>query len=148
MIRDAEAMDRLKGSVAIVTGGASGIGRATACLFAAEGAAVSVGDIDAAGGQATVAEIEALGGQALFVRTDVSSASDADWLVAKTVERWGSLHVLHNNAFWARSGRTVLTLSEDDWDRTLDVSLATAERYWTYARLWLYAELTDHGHQE
>src|SRR5712692_2239192 len=116
-------MDRLEGKVAIVTGGASGIGRATAMLFAAEGAAVSVGDIDVAGGQATVAEIEALGGQALFVETDVSRAPDAERLVAQTVERWGTLHVLHNNAFWARSGQTVLTLSDDDWDRTLDVSL-------------------------
>src|ERR1700720_1798279 len=111
-------MDRLKDKIAIVTGGASGIGRATALLFAAEGAAVSVGDIDAAGGQAVVAEIAAMGSQGLFVRTDVASARDAERLVSKTVERWGALHVLHNNAFWARSAQTVLTLSEADWDRT------------------------------
>src|SRR6185503_2558256 len=110
-------MDRLKGRVAIVTGGASGIGRATALLFAAEGAAVGIGDIDAAGGQSTVAGIEALGGQAVFVETDVSRAPDAERLVATTVARWGAVHVLHNNAFWARSGQTVLTLSDDDWDR-------------------------------
>jgi NAD(P)-dependent dehydrogenase (short-subunit alcohol dehydrogenase family) len=116
-------MDRLQGKVAIVTGGASGIGRATALLFAAEGAAVSVGDIDASGGQATVDQIEAHGGRALFITTDVARAPDAQHLVEKTVERWGALHVLHNNAFWARSGQTVLTLSEDDWDRTLDVCL-------------------------
>jgi NAD(P)-dependent dehydrogenase (short-subunit alcohol dehydrogenase family) len=116
-------MDRLSGKVAIVTGGASGIGRVTALLFAAEGAAVGIGDIDATGGQATVAEIEALGGRALFVETDVSSALEAERLVAKTVERLGAPHVLHNNAYWATGGHTVLTLSEDDWSRTLGVCL-------------------------
>ena len=92
-------------------------------LFAAEGAAVCVGDIDATGGERTVADITAQGGQALFVRTDVSSAGDAERLVAATVERWSAVHVLHNNAYWARSGQTVVTLEEADWDRTLDVSL-------------------------
>jgi NAD(P)-dependent dehydrogenase (short-subunit alcohol dehydrogenase family) len=116
-------MPRLQGKVAIVTGGASGIGRATAKLFAAEGAAVGVGDLDEAGGRSTIAEIEALGGQALFVGTDVASARDAERLVARTVERWGGLHVLHNNAYWARPERTVLTLDEADWDRTLAVCL-------------------------
>jgi NAD(P)-dependent dehydrogenase (short-subunit alcohol dehydrogenase family) len=116
-------MDRLRGKVAIVTGGASGIGQATARLFAAEGAAVCVGDIDAPGGERTVADITAQGGQGLFVHADVSSADDAERLVAAAVERWGAVHVLHNNAYWARGGHTVVTLEETDWDRTLDVSL-------------------------
>ncbi len=114
-------VDRLKGKVAIVTGGASGIGRASARLMAAEGAAVCIGDIDETGGRRTVADIERDGGPALFVRTDVSLAADCAHLVDVAVERFGALHVLHNNAYWARARRTVLELDEADWDRTLAV---------------------------
>ncbi|HEY2596290.1 MAG TPA: SDR family NAD(P)-dependent oxidoreductase [Chloroflexota bacterium] len=114
-------VDRLKGKVAIVTGGASGIGRASARLMAAEGAAVCVGDIDETGGRRTVADVERDGGRALFVRTDVSVGADCAHLVEATVERFGALHVLHNNAYWARNRRTVLELDEADWDRTLAV---------------------------
>ncbi len=128
-------MDRLKNKVVIVTGGSSGIGRATVLLFAREGARVAVGDVDVAGGEETVrlaqaqgaAHFEA-GGKALtadvfFLRTDVSSAADADALVKATVQRWGALHVLHNNAYWAPTGMTVLNTSEEDWDRTQAVTL-------------------------
>jgi NAD(P)-dependent dehydrogenase (short-subunit alcohol dehydrogenase family) len=116
-------MPRLKDKVALVTGGASGIGLATAKLFAAEGAAVCIGDINVEGGERTVSEIAAQGGRALFVKADVSVAADAERLVAAASERFGALHILHNNAYWARQGRSVVTLEEDDWDRTLDVSL-------------------------
>jgi NAD(P)-dependent dehydrogenase (short-subunit alcohol dehydrogenase family) len=114
-------VDRLKGKVAIVTGGASGIGRASARLMAAEGAAVCVGDIDVEGGQRTISEISHAGGRGLFVRTDVSVAEDVAHLVDATVSQFGALHVLHNNAYWARPRRTVLELDEADWDRTLAV---------------------------
>jgi NAD(P)-dependent dehydrogenase (short-subunit alcohol dehydrogenase family) len=116
-------VDRLRNKVAIVTGGASGIGRASAKLMAAEGAAVCVGDLDETGGQRTIEDILNAGGRGFFVRTDVSLAADAERLVAATIERFGALHVLHNNAYWARTGRTVLELEEADWDRTLAVSV-------------------------
>jgi NAD(P)-dependent dehydrogenase (short-subunit alcohol dehydrogenase family) len=114
---------RLDGKVAIVTGGASGIGEASARLMAAEGAAVVIGDIDATGGERVAREITGAGGRALFVHADVSKSDLCKRLVDSAVEQFGALHVLHNNAYWARSGRTVLTLDEADWDRTLEVCL-------------------------
>ncbi len=116
-------MGRLSGKVAIVTGGASGIGRASAKAMAAEGAAVCIGDIDADAGARTASEIGSRGGRALFVATDVASSTDAQRLVEHAVEAFGALHILHNNAYWARPGRNVLMLAEEDWDRTLAVCL-------------------------
>lgn len=116
-------MERMKNKVAIVTGGSSGIGRATVQLFAKEGARVAVGDVDVAGGEETVRLARAAGGEVFFQKTDVSRAVDADALVNATVERWGALHVLHNNAYWAPTGRNVLNTSEEEWDRTQAVTL-------------------------
>ena len=116
-------MERMKNKVAIVTGGSSGIGRATVQLFAKEGARVAVGDLDVAGGEETVRLARAAGGEVFFQKTDVSRAVDADALVNATVERWGALHVLHNNAYWAPTGRNVLNTSEEEWDRTQAVTL-------------------------
>ena len=116
-------MDRLAGKVAIVTGGASGIGRATAKAMAAEGAAVCIGDIDAEGGAQAASEIGWRGGRAVFVRSDVANSADVQHLVQATLQAFGGLHILHNNAYWARSGHDVLTLAEEDWDRTLAVCL-------------------------
>ena len=116
-------MDRLKNKIAIVTGGSSGIGRATVQLFVAEGAKVAIGDVDTEGGEETVRLARAAGGEVFFQRTDVSSAADADALVKATVQRWGALHVLHNNAYWAPTGKNVLNTSEEEWDRTQDITL-------------------------
>ena len=116
-------MDRLKGKVAIVTGGASGIGRATAKLLAAEGASVTIGDLNEEGGLNVVAEIDAMGGRGAFIKSDVSSAAAAEQLVTGTVERWGTLHILHNNATWSQGNRNVVTLTEDEWDRSMDCTL-------------------------
>lgn len=89
---------RLKDKVSIVTGAASGIGKATAVLFAEEGAKVAVADIDEEGGGATVEEITRAGGEAVFVKTDVSVGPEVKALVDGTIERWGKLDIMVNNA--------------------------------------------------
>ncbi|MEC5186565.1 NAD(P)-dependent dehydrogenase (short-subunit alcohol dehydrogenase family) [Geobacillus thermodenitrificans] len=81
---------RLNGKAAIVTGGASGIGRATAVRFAAEGAKVAVSDIDEAGGEETVRLIRERGGEAIFVKTDVSDSKEVNDLVQTTVNAFGA----------------------------------------------------------
>lgn len=115
--------NRLHGKVAIVTGGASGIGRATACLFAHEGARVAVGDINGQGGEETVRLARLDGGEAFFLQTDVSRSGDCAALVEATLQAWGKLDILHNNAYWGPTGRNVLTTTEEDWDRTQEVTL-------------------------
>ncbi len=114
-------MGILEGKRALITGGASGIGKATALLFAKEGAAVSVADRDTALGQETVREIEGQKGQALFVATDVTRADDCKRAVQQTVARFGGLDVLLNNA-GIIIRRSVVELDEADWDRVMDVN--------------------------
>jgi len=111
----------LDGKRAIISGAASGIGRATARLFAAEGAAVTLADIDEAGGQEVAREIEAAGGQAQFVACDVTRAEDCQRVVERAVERFGGLDVLFNNAGIAVR-RSVVDLDEADWDRSMNVN--------------------------
>lgn len=114
-------MGALDGKRAIISGAASGIGRATARLFAAEGAAVTLADIDEAGGQEVAREIEAAGGQAQFVACDVTRAEDCQRVVERAVERFGGLDVLFNNAGIAVR-RSVVDLDEADWDRSMNVN--------------------------
>ena len=112
----------LAGKVALVTGGASGIGRATALLFARQGAAVSVVDMDEAGGQAIAHKIVDEGGQAIFVRCDVSQAADCQRAVQQTVDELGGLDILFNNAGIIRRA-SVLETSEEEWDRVMAVNV-------------------------
>lgn len=115
-------MNVLADKVALITGGASGIGRATALLFAQEGAAVAIADINPSQGGATVAEIEAAGGKAIFIPCDVTWAEDCRRAVEQTVATFGGLNVLFNNAGIIRRA-DVLHTSEEEWDRVMAVNV-------------------------
>jgi len=114
---------QMEGKVALVTGGSSGIGRATAVLFAREGARVVVADVAAEGGEETAAMIRGAGGAALFVRAEVSRAAEVQALVERTVEAFGRLDYAHNNAGITGSGALTADYLEEDWDRILRVNL-------------------------
>jgi 3-oxoacyl-[acyl-carrier protein] reductase len=100
-----------------VTGAASGFGEATAKRFASEGARVVVADVDEAGGSRAVSEIVDAGGSAVFVATDVSQSSDVKRLVASTLEQFGRLDVIVNNAGVAHRAMPMAELPEADYDR-------------------------------
>ncbi len=110
---------RLKGKVAIITGGAQGIGKGTAKLFGQEGARVVVADIDDAHGEETVGEIRAADGEAAFVHADVEQEAAIQRMVSFAKERYGKIDVLMNNAYWSKSG-TVVELAAADWDRAVN----------------------------
>ena len=109
--------------VGLVTGAASGIGRASACLLAAEGAHVTVVDRDRDGGRETVELITAAGGAAEFVACDVSVAGEVAALVDQVVERHGRLDFAHNNAGICPVGYAIDTLTEELWDQVIGVNL-------------------------
>ncbi len=113
----------LDGRVALITGGASGQGRAAAQLFASHGAAVAVADVNHDGNAGTVALIEKDGGQALAIAADVSRRADCDDMVAATVAAFGRLDVLYNNAAVQMSGRLV-DCTEEQWDLTIATNLS------------------------
>ena len=115
--------DRLQDKVAIITGGATGIGRAASLLFAREGAKVAVGDRNVPEGRKTAELVEETGGEALFVETDVSKAAQVSNLVEQTVERFGRLDVLVNNAGVLIRTPPLAEVSELVWDLTLDTNL-------------------------
>jgi NAD(P)-dependent dehydrogenase (short-subunit alcohol dehydrogenase family) len=113
---------RLENKVAIVTGGASGIGRAICELFAEEGARVAVADVDAQGGQETVRNIRAARGEAFFVRTDVSREAEVEKMVQATVSAYGTVNVLVNDAAVFVFG-LVENVTDADWQRVLGVNV-------------------------
>ncbi len=117
-------MGVLEGRRAIVTGAASGIGRATAELLAAEGAKVIVVDVNEAAGEAVAAGIRAQGGTALFVRCDVTSSADCADAVAVAVREFGGLDTLCNNAGIIRRADVVGT-TEEEWARVMAVNVTS-----------------------
>jgi meso-butanediol dehydrogenase/(S,S)-butanediol dehydrogenase/diacetyl reductase len=114
---------RLENKVALITGAGSGIGRATAELFAKEGARVAVADYNSETGQSTVRSIKDNGGQAVFVHTDVSKAADAEHMVKAAIDAYGRLDILHNNAGIFTKPTPAHELSEEDWDRVFNINI-------------------------
>jgi NAD(P)-dependent dehydrogenase (short-subunit alcohol dehydrogenase family) len=113
---------RLEGKVAVITGGSFGIGRATALLFAREGARVVVGNRNVAAGEDTVARMRDLGADARFVPTDATVAADVERLVETAVGAYGKLDCLFNNAGINLAG-SVEEVTEEDWQRCIDTNL-------------------------
>jgi len=108
---------RLEGKVALVTGGASGIGRATALTFAKEGAKLIIADMNEDGGHQTVHMITENSGEATFVQVDVSQATAVEAMISQTVETYGRLDCAHNNAGIGSRPRVLLhELPEESWD--------------------------------
>jgi NAD(P)-dependent dehydrogenase (short-subunit alcohol dehydrogenase family) len=115
---------RLTGKTAIITGGGSGFGRATAVRFAAEGANVVVADVDEAGGRETARLAVAAGSDAEVVVGDISTAAGAEQAVGRTLDRFGGLSILVNNAGISQSDpRDTWNTSEDTWDRVIQINL-------------------------
>ena len=113
---------RLEGKVALITGGTSGIGRATAVLFAREGAKVALTGRDEVRGRVVLHEVKSAGGEGIFIRSDVRLASDCSHAVDETIRTFKKIDLLFNNAgvFFPR---TVPDCPEEEWDQTVDVNL-------------------------
>jgi NAD(P)-dependent dehydrogenase (short-subunit alcohol dehydrogenase family) len=114
---------KLKGKVSIVTGGGTGIGKACALRFAREGSKVVVAGLDAAPVNAVIGEIESRGGEGLALQSDVGIPEETKHIIDATVERFGGIDILINNAATVDLARRVEDMTVDEWDRCLDASL-------------------------
>jgi NAD(P)-dependent dehydrogenase (short-subunit alcohol dehydrogenase family) len=122
---------RFTNRVCLVTGGASGIGRATCERFAAEGGVAVVVDIDEDGGNQTANTITAAGGRAIFVKADVSVSADVQAVVKRVVNEFGTIDVLVNNAA-TQTFKRVVDLEDDEWDRVIAVNLRSVFLFCKY----------------
>lgn len=117
--------ERFTGKSIIVTGAASGIGRQTARQFAAEGAQVLAADLNGEGAAQTVAQIVESGGTAVAHTVDVGDPTQVEAMVAAAVSAFERLDILHNNAYWAPIDRSVTETSDEEWSRTILVTLTS-----------------------
>lgn len=125
-------MSSFQDKVAVITGAAHGIGRATAQRLAQEGAKIVVADINDELGKQVVADINAAGGTAHYTHTDVGRHDDIRACVAETASTFGRLDYVVNNAYWSKHG-TVEELTETDWDRSMDIMLKAIYLFGKYA---------------
>jgi 3-oxoacyl-[acyl-carrier protein] reductase len=114
---------KLADRVAIITGAASGFGKATAILFAKEGAKIVVADLNDAGGEETVAAVKSSGGEAIFIHTDVSKSSDIKNLVETAYGKFGKIDIMFNNAGIPQNPLPVENIDESLWDRIFAINL-------------------------
>lgn len=112
----------LQGKVALITGGANGIGKATALRLAHAGMRLAIADIEEDSAASVAAEIAAFHGEAIAIHADLANLRDIDSMIRDTVAAYGRLDVLHNNAYWS-ADRTAVECSEDEWDHTMNVCL-------------------------
>lgn len=111
---------RLNGKIAIVTGGGSGIGRATSLLFAENGANVVVADVDVEGGEETA---RLLNGKGKFIATNVANSKETEHLIQETINQFGTIDILVNNAGISNSEVRSVDMTEEEWDRVIDINL-------------------------
>jgi NAD(P)-dependent dehydrogenase (short-subunit alcohol dehydrogenase family) len=113
----------LQNKIALVTGGTTGIGRETAVLFAKHGAKVVISGRREVEGNETIALVRAAGGDGLFVKSDVSKSADVHSLVQRTVEKFGRIDLLFNNAGVEGQWKPIIEQTEEDWNSVIDINL-------------------------
>jgi NAD(P)-dependent dehydrogenase (short-subunit alcohol dehydrogenase family) len=135
--------NKFKGKVALVTGGSTGIGKATALAFAKQGAIVVISDINTSKGEKTLEQIKLLNAEGMFVKTDVSSTKDVSNLIEKIVASYGKLDIAYNNAGIGGSfGAKTHEYCEDTWDKVIAINL---KGVWNCMRFEI-AQMLKQGH--